>query len=176
MQQVGVLDADRWAICPDCLTRINCGPSGLGNLEKRHRRTPTCNDNKAKRAKEKLKNCKMNKNRSLLNYFKKPKVPSIPSTVSNPAQVHGHKLAPEQAVDSGMVITTGPWCDEAAVLSSAGFQPVSRQIPILDQEPTGKSPRSVAASDYDRLELDHVISTTQTYLAGNYGRRLSTRS
>ena len=29
---LGVLDADGWAVCADCLTRINCGPSGLVNL------------------------------------------------------------------------------------------------------------------------------------------------
>jgi hypothetical protein len=32
-----VLDADGYALCPDCNSRINCGTIGLANLEKHHR-------------------------------------------------------------------------------------------------------------------------------------------
>ena len=116
---MGVLDADGWAICPDCLTRINCGPSGLGNLEKRHRQTPTCDDNKAKRAKEELKMKKLKKNGSLLSFFKKLKAASIPSTLSNPALVHSHKLTKEQLAGTGTVIPTGLQSDEPAFHSGA---------------------------------------------------------
>ena len=55
------------------VTPIKCGPSGLANLEKGRRQTPTCYNNRAKRAKEDLKNQKTKKNKSILNYFKIPK-------------------------------------------------------------------------------------------------------
>ena len=35
--QLAVLDADGYAVCPDCGTRVKCGSAGLANLEKRHR-------------------------------------------------------------------------------------------------------------------------------------------
>jgi hypothetical protein len=141
---VGVLDADGWAICPDCRTRINCGPSGLGNLEKRHRGTPTCNNNKEKRAKEELKNRNTKKNGSLLSYFKKPKAASIPSTVSNPAPVHSHKLAPEQVADTEVVILTGLQCAEPAISGFlARFQYLIKNLPESIPE----------ASDYDKLAI-----------------------
>ena len=34
--QLAVLDADGYAVCPDCGTRVKCGSAGLANLEKRH--------------------------------------------------------------------------------------------------------------------------------------------
>ena len=33
---VGVLDKDGYAICPDCFTCVHCGTVGIANLEKRH--------------------------------------------------------------------------------------------------------------------------------------------
>ena len=33
-----VLDAEGYAVCPDCDSHVNCGTIGLANLEKRHRR------------------------------------------------------------------------------------------------------------------------------------------
>jgi hypothetical protein len=155
---VGVLDADGWAICPDCLTRINCGPSGLGNLEKRHRQTPTCDDNKAKRAKEVLKMKMMKKNGSLLNYFKKPKAASIPSTVSNPAPVHSHKLAREQPADTGTAGPTGlhwqPECEEPAIQSKAVSDRVFSSFLARFQYLVKNLPESIPeASDYDKLAI-----------------------
>lgn len=148
---VGILDADGWAICPDCLTRINCGPTGLANLEKRHRQTPTCYNNRAKRAKEELKNQKKKKNGSLLNYFKNPKATSIPSTVSNPAPVHSHKLAPEQVADTRAALPTALQYDEPIFLSKAvvfnGF--LARFQYLIEN-----LPESIPeASDYDRLAI-----------------------
>jgi hypothetical protein len=35
--QPGILDDDGYAICPDCLARVNCGTVGIANLERRHR-------------------------------------------------------------------------------------------------------------------------------------------
>jgi hypothetical protein len=33
----GTLDAEQYAVCPDCKTRIHSGSVGLANLEKNHR-------------------------------------------------------------------------------------------------------------------------------------------
>ncbi|KAF8805025.1 hypothetical protein BYT27DRAFT_7105589, partial [Phlegmacium glaucopus] len=49
---LSILDADGYAVCPDCSTRINCGTIGLANLEKRHRGTKACNEARAKRDKD----------------------------------------------------------------------------------------------------------------------------
>ena len=67
--QVAVLDADGYAACPDCGTRVKCGRVGLANLEKRHRNSDAC-----KNAQEKHKKEENKKNTSLFNYFKGPKV------------------------------------------------------------------------------------------------------
>ena len=37
-----VLDAEGYAICPNCDTRVNCGTIGLANLEKHHHRKKIC--------------------------------------------------------------------------------------------------------------------------------------
>ena len=46
-----VIDAEGYAVCPDCGTRIKCGPTGLANLEKRHQGTATCKAAQAKHEK-----------------------------------------------------------------------------------------------------------------------------
>lgn len=154
---VGVLDDEGWAICPDCLTRINCGPSGLGNLEKRHRQTPTCVDNKAKRVKEELMKQKAKKNGSLLNYFKKPKAASIPSTVHNPASVLSHKLAPEQAADAEVVVSRNPkdlQHEGPACPSKAVSEPIFSGFLARFQYLIKNLPESIPeASDYDKLAI-----------------------
>ena len=72
-----VLDADGYAQCPDCGTRIHCGTVGLANLEKRHRGKKICLETKAKRD----KNMKTKKNRTLLSFFNQPKTSLVPSTI-----------------------------------------------------------------------------------------------
>jgi len=86
---LGVLDAEGWAICPDCRTRIHCGPVGIANLELRHRPSKTCKETKAKRDKE----AKKKKDGSILTFFKRPKAIPVPSAVSpSAAHIHGHDL------------------------------------------------------------------------------------
>ena len=72
-----VLDADGYAQCPDCGTRIHCGTVGLVNLEKRHRGKKICLETKAKRD----KNMKTKKNGTLLSFFNQPKTSLVPSTI-----------------------------------------------------------------------------------------------
>ncbi|PPQ82822.1 hypothetical protein CVT26_008090 [Gymnopilus dilepis] len=87
---VGVLDADGYAICPDCLTRINCGSVGLPNLELRHRGKKVCQSNREKRDKA----AKKTKNQSILSFAIRPKAQPVPSTVITAPVVQGEKLAP----------------------------------------------------------------------------------
>jgi hypothetical protein len=86
----GVLDAEGWAVCPDCLTRINCGPSGLGNLEKQHRGTKICKEKQARLNKE----AKKKRDGNILSFFNKPKAAPVPSTVSHSKPVQSYKMPP----------------------------------------------------------------------------------
>ena len=84
--KVGVLDEDGYAICPDCFTRVHCGPVGIANLEKRHRGYKICKETKARRDKEARKK----KDGSLLTFFgKQQKTTTIPSTVRPSSPVRG---------------------------------------------------------------------------------------
>ena len=47
-----ILDAEGYAVCPDCDSCVNCGTIGLANLEKRHRGRKTCKAAQEKRNKE----------------------------------------------------------------------------------------------------------------------------
>ncbi|KAG6905140.1 hypothetical protein DXG01_004635 [Tephrocybe rancida] len=73
----GVLDAEGYAICPDCGTRINCGTAGLANLNRQHRGTKTCRETAQKR--DRLQ--KQRKNGSILSFLQKRPTP-VPATVA----------------------------------------------------------------------------------------------
>ncbi|KAF7326984.1 hypothetical protein MSAN_02492200 [Mycena sanguinolenta] len=75
-----VVDAEGYAICPECGERVQCGPSGIQNLLKRHLGSKTCKAAKAKKAKKSLKN-------GQISAFFGPKATPVPSTVSAPAPV-----------------------------------------------------------------------------------------
>jgi len=83
-----ILDAEGYAICPDCDSRVNCGTIGLANLEKCHRGKKICKAVQQKRDKE----VKKKKDGNILSFLK-PKAASVPSTVDSSAPVHGYKLA-----------------------------------------------------------------------------------
>jgi hypothetical protein len=102
-----------YTICPDCLTHINCGTVGLANLEKYHHGKKVCQENKVKRAKEELQSQKQQRNRSLLNFFKKLNTTHIPFTVSNPEPIHSNSLAPEKVTNTGAVTATNAQCKGA---------------------------------------------------------------
>ena len=53
--QVAVLDADGYAACPDCGTRVKCGRVGLANLEKRHQNSDACKNAQEKHKKKENK-------------------------------------------------------------------------------------------------------------------------
>ena len=93
---VGVLDEKGYAICPDCLTHVHCGPVGIANLEKRHRGHKICKETKARHEKE----AKKKKDGSLLTFFgKHQKAVPIPSTVSPSTPVRGHEPVAEPPIN-----------------------------------------------------------------------------
>jgi len=92
VRQTAVLDADGYATCPDCGTRMKCGSAGLMNLEKCHQTSNACKNARDKRNKDQKK-----KNTSLFNYFQGPKVPAVPSTITRSELIQSHRLAPAPA-------------------------------------------------------------------------------
>ncbi|KAF8066505.1 hypothetical protein FPV67DRAFT_1652976 [Lyophyllum atratum] len=81
---VGVLDAEGYAICPDCGLRVRCGTAGLANLEKRHQGTKTCLEQRARRDKA----AKQKKNTSILSWMR-PKAVPVKSKVMAALSVGG---------------------------------------------------------------------------------------
>ena len=146
---VGVLDEEGYAICPDCLTRIHCGPVGIANLEKRHRGYKICKETKARQDKE----AKKKKDGSLLTFFGKQlqKTTPIPSTVKPSAPVRGHSMSSV----SGPAIPVASPPKESAVRP---LEPVA-EPPINDllwklYNLIENLPASVPeASDYDSLAV-----------------------
>ena len=86
------LDADGFAICPDCGSCVNCGMIGLPNLEKRHCGTKVCKTAQQKRDKD----AKKKKDGTKFNFLR-PEAPIVPSTVHGPPPVHSYKLVPQSA-------------------------------------------------------------------------------
>ena len=92
------LDAEGYAVCPDCGSRIHCGTVGLPNLEKRHRSTKICLETRAKRD----KNANLKRNGTLLTFFNKPKPSLVPSTVSSQPLVQSLAVPREKTSGNGV--------------------------------------------------------------------------
>ena len=97
--QVAVLDANGYAICPDCRTRVKCGSARLANLEKHYRTSGAC-----KNAQEKRNRDQKRKNTSLFNYFKGPKAPAVPSMIIHSEPIQSHQLTPLQVIGTSPAI------------------------------------------------------------------------
>ena len=135
-----VLDADGYAECPDCGTRIHCGTVGLQNLEKRHRGSKICLESKAKRD----KNANLKKNGTLLNFFNRPKPSLVPSTIPSVPLVQSPALPRERAPDT--VATQGV----AHIPSNTplGISPFVKKLSNLAKNLPDTIPE---ASDSDKL-------------------------
>ena len=138
-----VLDAEGYAQCPDCGTRIHCGTVGLANLEKRHRGKKICLETKAKRD----KNAKTKKNGTLLSFFNQPKPSLVPSTVPTVQPVSSPALPQEKTPNT-----------EMAVVAQEGHVPVikrPRASPFVEKltNLVTKLPHTIpdSASDNDKL-------------------------
>jgi hypothetical protein len=137
-------------VCPDCDSRVNCGTSGLANLEKRHRGKKVCKAAQEKRDKE----AKKRKDGSILNFLK-PKTAIVPSMVNSPAPVHSYKLSLQSEPDASSTAST---TNVQGKTISSTSQPVSG--PIFNsfiktlQELVKALPASVPeASEFDKLAV-----------------------
>jgi hypothetical protein len=149
-----VLDAEGYAICPDCDSRVNCGTIGLANLEKRHRGKKVC-----KTAQEKRDKVKKSKDRTILSFLK-PKAAIIPSTVSSQVPVHSYKLALQSVTDTSLIgptisTTSGPPQREAVSLkvlpvSGPTFSNFIKKLQNLVKDLPESIPE---ASEFDRLAV-----------------------
>ena len=115
-----VLDAEGYAICPDCDSHVNCGTISLANLEKYHRGKKICKAAQQKRDKE----AKKKKDGNILSFLK-PKAASVPSTVNSPAPVHSYKLTTHSANNTVPATSTTAVQDETV---SPMFKPVAGPI------------------------------------------------
>ena len=91
--KAATLEADGYALCPDCKTRIHCGSVGIANLEKNHCGKKTCIKARQKHEKEQ----QAAKRPNLLTFFNKPKASLVPSTIPHSAPIQGLHSAPVAA-------------------------------------------------------------------------------
>ncbi|TFK71092.1 hypothetical protein BDN72DRAFT_856481 [Pluteus cervinus] len=87
-----VLEPDKHAICPACLERTNCGPSGIENMKKQHTLKGSCRKMIAKKEKIEQDAARKLKDGSLLPFFR-TKPAKVPSTVNTAAPIHGDPVA-----------------------------------------------------------------------------------
>jgi hypothetical protein len=139
-----VLDAEGYALCPDCDSRVNCGTIGLANLEKRHRGTKACKTAQAKRDKK----AKSRKDGTILSFLK-PKVTTVPSTVSSQAPVHSYKLAVTMYVGGRLLVM------RKGVILNIFFFNDSETRPST---PPSHSPEGdeFSASETDAIDIDEA--------------------
>ena len=145
---LSILDAEGYAICPDCDSHVNCSTISLANLEKHHHGKKICKAAQQKWDKE----AKRKKDGNLLSFLK-PKAASLPSTVNSPAPVHSYKLTTHSANNTIPTASTTAVQDKTV---SRIFKPVAG--PISDsfiktlRNLVEDLPASVPkASEFDRL-------------------------
>ncbi|RDB27516.1 hypothetical protein Hypma_003767 [Hypsizygus marmoreus] len=114
----GVIDANGFAICPDCDTNVNCGKVGISNLEKRHRGKKVCLDQIARRD----KSARTKKNTSILSFLQ-PKPARVPSTVTAPSLIGG----------SGSSSTWAPLIRSAETLPDRPRRATSERAPVIQK-------------------------------------------
>jgi len=134
-----VLDAEGYATCPDCGSRVNCGTVGLANLEKRHRGKKVC---------------------KAVNFLQ-PKATTVASTLSKRAPVHGvyvpqsathtsHTILPRQreTVSLQPQPDSVPEASEFDKLAVFGRSPKEFDVPTLD------------ADELWETTLNHILKST----------------
>ena len=134
-----VLDAEGYAQCPDCGTRIHCGTVGLANLEKRHRGKKICLETKAKRD----KSAKTKKNGTLLNFFNQPKPSLVPSTVPVVQPVSSPALPREKTANTKMAVVAQE--RHVPVVKQPGVSPFVKKLINL----ATKLPQKIPEASYN---------------------------
>jgi len=150
LPQMGVLDADGFAICPECYSRINCGTARLANLSL-HRGKGTC-----KKAQEKHNKEGKKKNMSILSFLKKPTTETIPIPlkVNHSKPIHSRKLP----VATNRTIPTrlaAPCAEEVSTSTLASsFEPVTSNFLKTLHHLISNLPDTIPeATDYDKLAV-----------------------
>jgi len=123
---VPVIDAEGYAVCPDCDIRINCGTVGLANLEKRHRGKKVCKAAPDKRDKKVKK--KQNGDIGTILSFLKPKAAIVPSMVGSRAPVHGTESGSQRSAR----LMISPTIPEDKATSSEAQPDAPDTGPIID--------------------------------------------
>jgi len=140
----GTLNAQGFAICPECYSRINCGTAGLANLAL-HQGKGTCKKAQQKRAKEEKR-----KNMSILTFLT-TKATRIPSTVNHSKPIHSQKLS----TTSTIILTpsVAPRTEDVSVSESV-MMPVTSNFLEKLHNLIDKLPDTIPeATEYDKLAI-----------------------
>jgi hypothetical protein len=143
-----VLDAEGYALCPDCDSRIKCSTIGLANLEKRHRGTKVCKAAQEKRDKK----AKTRKDGTILSFLKL-KAATVPSTVGSQAPVQNYKLA---VTDASPAVSTTPKAPQSETVSKSlpVTGPIFNSFIETLRNLVKDLPESIPeASEFDRLAV-----------------------
>ena len=146
------LDADSFAICPDCGSHVNCGMIGLPNLKERQHGMKVCKTAQQKQDKD----AKEKKDRTILNFLR-PKAAIVPSTVHGPPPVHSFKLVPQSASNTSPVAASTTSEQGKAVSNSSSKSvsvTISNSFIEMLRDLVKNLPASVPeASKFDRLAV-----------------------
>ncbi|EDR11237.1 uncharacterized protein LACBIDRAFT_324844 [Laccaria bicolor S238N-H82] len=143
------LDAEGFAICPDCGSLVNCGMIGLPNLEKRHCGTKVCKTAQQKRDKD----VKRKKNRMILSFLR-PKAAIVLLTIDGPPPVHSYKLVLQTASPTAASTTTEHGKAVSNSMSKSVLGPISNSFIKEFQDLVKNLPASVPeASEFERLAV-----------------------
>jgi len=148
--QTGVLDANGFAICPECYSRINCGTAGLANLVL-HRGKGTCKKAQEKRNKEGKK-----KNMSILSFMTKPttKRTPIPSTVNRSEPIHSQKLPTATSATISTYLAAPCTAEVSASTSTSISEPVASNFLEKLYYLVSNLPDTIPeATNYDKLAV-----------------------
>ncbi|KAF8159901.1 hypothetical protein B0H34DRAFT_843620 [Crassisporium funariophilum] len=144
------LDAEGYAICPDCSTRVNCGTIGLANLEKRHRGTKACREARSKRD----KGARKKQDGSIVSFLKR-KVGAVPSTVASTTPVStNHESAQTPGEDTSPIISTSSPQRELTFRAAQPEPGVSNDFVSKLRTLVKNLPQSIPeASQFDKLSV-----------------------
>ena len=145
-----ILNAEGYAVCPDCDSHVNCGTIRLTNLEKHHRRKKVCKVRQEKQDKE----AKKRKDGNILSFLK-PKATIVPSTVNSPAPIHSYKLPLQSEPSASLTAsTTTVQGKRIPLMFQPVLGPISNNFIKMLWELVKDLPASVPeASEFNRLAV-----------------------
>jgi hypothetical protein len=131
---MATLEADGYALCPDCKTHIHCSSVGIANLEKNHHRKKTCIKAKQKHEREEQEAKRPN-----VLTFNKPKPSLVPSTISCSTPIQGLHSVPVAGSGFlhhliGSLLNTIPEASDHEELAIFEGNPMDFDDPTLDAD------------------------------------------